>query len=63
MISSQQLMERIPKNVGVPWQSQRSDGFSNGILFGSPNATVRGIVTGWTPTLDVLLTQPSKRHL
>ncbi len=54
MITSQQLIERIQKNVGVPWQSQESDGFSDGILFGSPDVTVTGIVTTWTPTLDVL---------
>jgi putative NIF3 family GTP cyclohydrolase 1 type 2 len=54
MITSQELMERIQKNVGVPWQSQRSDGFSDGILFGSADANVTGIVTTFTPTLDVL---------
>jgi putative NIF3 family GTP cyclohydrolase 1 type 2 len=54
MITSQELMERIQKNVGVPWQSQRSDGFSDGILFGSGDTTVTGIVTTFTPTLDVL---------
>ena len=54
MITSQELMERIQKNVGVPWQSQRSDGFSDGILFGSADANVTGIVTAFTPTLDVL---------
>lgn len=54
MITSQQLIERIQKNVGVPWQSQQSDGFSDGILFGSPEATVTGIVTTSTPTFDVL---------
>lgn len=54
MISGQQLLERIQKNVGVPWQSQRSDGFSDGILFGSGDTKVMGIVTTFTPTLDVL---------
>lgn len=54
MITSEQLIERIQRNVGIPWQSQRSDGFSDGMLFGSPDATVTGIVTTWTPTLDVL---------
>ncbi len=54
MISSQQLIERIQKNVGVPWQSQRSDGFSDGILFGSGETTVSGIVTSFTPTIEVL---------
>jgi putative NIF3 family GTP cyclohydrolase 1 type 2 len=54
MITSQHLLEQIQTNVGVPWQSQRSDGFSDGILFGSPGASVTGIATTWTPTLDVL---------
>ena len=54
MISSQQLIEKIQKNVGVPWQSQRSDGFSDGILFENADTTVTGIVTTFTPTLDVL---------
>jgi putative NIF3 family GTP cyclohydrolase 1 type 2 len=54
MISCQQLIERIQNNVGVPWQSQRSDGFSDGILVGSGDTTVSGIVTTFTPTLEVL---------
>ena len=54
MISCQQLIERIQNNVGVPWQSQRADGFSDGILFGSGDTTVSGIVTAFTPTLEVL---------
>ena len=54
MISSQGLLDRIQKNVGVPWQSQRSDGFSDGILFGSPDAAVTGIVTTYTPSMHVL---------
>ena len=54
MISSQQLIERIQKNVGIPWQSQQSDAFSDGILFGIGETTVTGIVTAFTPTLEVL---------
>jgi putative NIF3 family GTP cyclohydrolase 1 type 2 len=54
MISSQDLIDRIQKNVGVPWQSQRSDGFSDGILQGSADTKVTGIVTTFAPTLDVL---------
>jgi putative NIF3 family GTP cyclohydrolase 1 type 2 len=54
MISAHELIERIQKNVGVPWQSQRSDGFSDGILLGSADTTVTGIVTTFAPTLDVL---------
>jgi putative NIF3 family GTP cyclohydrolase 1 type 2 len=51
---SQDLIDRIQKNVGVPWQSQRSDGFSDGILLGSSETKVTGIVTTFTPTLEVL---------
>ncbi len=54
MITAQQLLERIQKNVGVPWQSQRSDGFSDGILMGAAETTVTGVVTACTPTLEVL---------
>ena len=54
MITAQQLLERIQKNVGVPWQSQRSDGFSDGVLVGSAEITVPGIVTSFTPILEVL---------
>jgi putative NIF3 family GTP cyclohydrolase 1 type 2 len=54
MLSSQDMLERIQKNLGVPWQSQRIDGFSDGILFGSADTTVTGIATTFTPTLDVL---------
>ncbi len=54
MISAQGLLDRIQKNVGVPWQSQRSDGFSDGILFGKPETPVTGIVTTYTPSLQVL---------
>ncbi|MBI3475737.1 MAG: Nif3-like dinuclear metal center hexameric protein [Acidobacteria bacterium] len=54
MLTGQVLLERIQKNVGVPWQSQRSDGFSDGILHGSADTSVTGIVTTFTPTLEVL---------
>ncbi len=54
MLTGQVLLERIQKNVGVPWQSQRSDGFSDGILQGSADASITGIVTSFTPSLEVL---------
>ena len=54
MITSQGLVERMQENVGVPWRRQRSDGFSDGILFGSADANATGVVTTFTPTLDVL---------
>ncbi len=54
MISAQEMVDRIQKNLGVPWQSQRGDGYSDGIIAGSPETSVTGIVTTFTPTLDVL---------
>jgi putative NIF3 family GTP cyclohydrolase 1 type 2 len=54
MMTAQQLLERIQKNVGVPWQSQRPDGYSDGILQGSFDTEVKGVVTTFTPTLEVL---------
>jgi putative NIF3 family GTP cyclohydrolase 1 type 2 len=48
------VLDRIQKNVGVPWQSQRVDGFSDGILCGSADMSVSGIATTYTPTLEVL---------
>lgn len=54
MITAQQLLERMQKNVGVPWQSQRPDGYSDGILQGSPDTQVNGVATTFTPTLEVL---------
>ena len=54
MITNQDLIERIQKNVGVPWQSQRSDGLSDGLQLGSANAKVTGIITTFAPSLNVL---------
>ena len=54
MLTSQVLLERIQRNAGVPWQSQRADGFSDGILLGSADTVVTGIVTTFAPTLEVL---------
>ncbi len=56
MINGQELLERIQKNVGVPWQSQRSDGFSDGVLVGNAETAVTGIVITFSPTFEVLLT-------
>jgi putative NIF3 family GTP cyclohydrolase 1 type 2 len=54
MLSGQEMLNRIQKNLEVPWQSQRADGFSDGILFGSADTSVSGIATTFTPTLEVL---------
>jgi putative NIF3 family GTP cyclohydrolase 1 type 2 len=53
-ITAEGLMDRIQKNLGVPWQSQRADGISDGVFLGDPDTPVTGIVTTFTPTLDVL---------
>jgi hypothetical protein len=52
--SAQGLLDRIHENVEVPSQSQRSNGFSDGILFGNHEATVTGVVTTYTPSLQLL---------
>ncbi len=43
-------MDRMQQNLGVPWKSSSSDVF----LAGNPEAAVTGIVTSWTPSLEVL---------
>jgi putative NIF3 family GTP cyclohydrolase 1 type 2 len=45
-----QIIERIQKNVGVPWHSETVDTFKAG----NPNTPVTGIVTTFAATLDVL---------
>jgi putative NIF3 family GTP cyclohydrolase 1 type 2 len=54
MFTAQDVLDRIQKNLGVPWQSQRPDGLSDGILFGRADVSVSGIATTFTPTLEVL---------
>jgi len=53
-LTASRLLDRIMKNVAIPWQSQRADGFGNGIHLGSPDTVVTGIATTFTPTVDVL---------
>jgi len=53
-MTGQELIERIQKNVGVPWQSQRPDGFPDGIHIGKPETAVTGIVTTYAATVDVM---------
>lgn len=53
-MTSQELLDRIQEHVEVPWQSQRPDGFPDGIRFGSGDTIVTGIVTTYTPSLKVL---------
>jgi putative NIF3 family GTP cyclohydrolase 1 type 2 len=49
-ITAQQAVERIQKNVGVPWQAETLDTFKAGV----PSTVVRGIATTAMATMDVL---------
>jgi len=53
-LTASRLLDRMMKNVGIPWQSQRADGFGDGIHLGPPDTVVTGIATTFTPTVDVL---------
>src|SRR5581483_10330085 len=53
-LTASRLLDRVMKNVGIPWQSQRADGFGDGIHLGRPDTVVTGIATTFTPTVDVL---------
>lgn len=49
-LTAGQLIERIQKNVGVPWRTQTVDT----IKAGSPETVVKGIATTMVATLDLL---------
>ena len=49
-LTAQQVIERIQKNVGVPWKAQTVDSFKAG----DPNTPVTGIATTMMATFDVL---------
>lgn len=48
-ITAQQVIERIQKQVGVPWRTETVDTFK----IGNPDAVVNGIATSFSATLDV----------
>ena len=48
-ITARQVIERIQKNVGVPWRSETVDTFKAG----DPDTVVKGIATSFSATLDV----------
>ncbi len=48
-ITAKQVIERIQKNVGVPWQAQTVDTFK----IGDPETIVKGIATSFSATLEV----------
>jgi putative NIF3 family GTP cyclohydrolase 1 type 2 len=49
-LTAQQVIERIKKNVGVPWKEQTVDTFKAG----NPEARVTGVATTMMATFDVL---------
>ena len=49
-LTARQAIERIQKNVGVPWSKQTVDTFKAG----DPDTPVTGIATSFMATLDVL---------
>ena len=49
-LTARQVIERIQKNIGVPWQTQTVDTFKAG----DPDTPVTGIATSFMATLDVL---------
>ncbi len=49
-ITARQVIERIQKNVGVPWRSETVDTFKAG----NPDAPVTGIATTFMATMEVL---------
>src|SRR4051812_38829910 len=49
-ITARQVIERIQKEVGVPWRTETVDTFKTG----NPDTRVKGIVTSFSATLDVM---------
>jgi putative NIF3 family GTP cyclohydrolase 1 type 2 len=49
-LTARQAVERIQKNLGVPWQSETLDGFKAG----EPSTEITGVATTAMATMDVL---------
>jgi len=50
LVTAQQVIEQIQKNLGVPWQTETLDGFKSG----DPSIEVSGVATTAMATMDVL---------
>ena len=50
-LTAQQVVERIKKNVGIPWREQTVDNFKDG---SNPNVPVTGIATTMVATFELL---------
>ena len=57
-VTAGQIVKRIRDRVGASWKSPSSEGFE----CGNENANVTGIVTAWTPTLEVIEKAVSLKH-
>ena len=57
-LTAGQVIERIKKNVGVPWRATTVDT----IKAGSPDTVVKGIATTMVATLDLLKRAAASRH-
>ena len=60
-VTARQIVERIQKNVGIPWREQTVDNFKDG---SNPDAPVTGIATTMVATFDLLhRAEAAKRNL
>jgi putative NIF3 family GTP cyclohydrolase 1 type 2 len=50
-LTARQIVERIQKNVGIPWREQTVDNFKDG---SNPDAPVTGVATTMVATFDLL---------
>src|ERR1700689_5073267 len=57
-LTAQQVIDRIQKNAGVPWQAQSLDTFKAG----DPAKPVKGIATTAMATMEVLM-RAAREHL
>jgi putative NIF3 family GTP cyclohydrolase 1 type 2 len=49
-----ELLGEMQTHLGVPWQSQNAGAFSDGVLAGSPEIEVTGVITSFAATMEVL---------
>src|SRR5215472_4097198 len=50
-LTARQIVERIQKNVGIPWREQTVDNFKDG---SNPDAPATGVATTMVATFDLL---------
>src|SRR4051812_43062463 len=57
-LTAREVVNRIKKNVGVPWRTPTADDFK----IGDPDAPITGITTTFMSTLDVLQRSAAARN-